>query len=168
MNLKRLIIFGSSRSQGDTRKVTDEFIRLTNADLIDLNDYNISFYDYENRNQDDDFLPVFKRLLGYDQLIFATPVYWYAMSGIMKTFFDRISDVLTIRKDLGRQLRGKRLMVISCSSDARQYPCFEMPFENSADYLGMHFDGYLHTWLENGTIPGEVQQKLAQFANKNR
>ena len=30
----------------------------------------------------------------YDTLIFATPVYWYSMSGIMKVFFDRKNDNL--------------------------------------------------------------------------
>ncbi len=44
----------------------------------------------------------------YDVLIFATPVYWYSMSGIMKVFFDRITDLLTIKKDIGRKLKGKK------------------------------------------------------------
>ncbi|MCP4458779.1 MAG: NAD(P)H-dependent oxidoreductase [Cytophagales bacterium] len=38
----------------------------------------------------------------------ATPVYWYSMSGIMKVFLDRIYDVLTIEKELGRKLHGKK------------------------------------------------------------
>ncbi len=164
MSFKRLIILGSSRSNGDTRKVTDAFAQLTHADFIDLNDYNISYYDYEHRNQDDDFLLVFQKLLQYDQVIFATPVYWYSMSAVMKTFFDRISDVLKIRKDLGRQLRGKRMMVISCSSDEKEYTAFDLPFVRSAEYLGMHYDGYLPAWVENDHIPEKVQRQLIEFA----
>lgn len=164
MNFKRLIIIGSSRRQGNTRKVADAFAKLTGADIIDLNDYNISYFDYEHRNQHDDFLIVFQKLLQYDQIIFATPVYWYTMSAVMKTFFDRISDVLKIRKDLGRQLRGKRMMVISSSSDNKEYPGFDLPFSRSAEYLGMHYDGYVHGWVEADQIPTLVQQRLAEFA----
>ncbi len=164
MNFKRLIIFGSSRSHGDTRKVADAFAKLTGADLIDLNDYNISYFDYEHRNQHDDFLVVFQKLLQYDQIIFATPVYWYTMSAVMKTFFDRISDVLKIRKDLGRQLRGKRMMVISSSSDNKEYPGFDLPFSRSAEYLGMHYDGYMHAWVEDGQVPEVVHNGLAKLA----
>ena len=49
----------------------------------------------------------------YDTIIFATPVYWYSMSGILKVFIDRITDLLTIEKELGRKLRGKKMAVVS-------------------------------------------------------
>ena len=84
-----------------------------NFELIDLNDFDISYYDYDHKNRQDDFLPLMKKLIErYKTLVFATPVYWYTMSAVMKTFFDRISDLLTIEKDLGRQLRGKNMVLI--------------------------------------------------------
>ena len=86
--MRKLIILGSSRKDGDTKKVVDELVKLTGWDLIDLNDYKISYYDYEHKNLDDDYLPLMRKIIAnYDVLIFATPVYWYSMSGIMKVFF---------------------------------------------------------------------------------
>ena len=55
-------------------------------------------------------------MVQYEQIIFATPIYWYAMSAQLKTFFDRMTDLLTIHKPLGRQLRkGKKMFLIACS-----------------------------------------------------
>jgi hypothetical protein len=62
------------------------------------------------------------------------------MSTQHKIFFDRFSDLLTIRKDLGRQLREKGLFVIaSCGSS---YPRgFKDTFEQMCDYLGVTYLG---------------------------
>lgn len=99
--MKKVIISGSARNDGDTAALTDQLVEKTGWDLIRLNDFHFSYYDYQHQNRDDDFLSLMKQLIhGYDTIIFATPVYWYAMSGIMKVFFDRFTDLLTIEKDL--------------------------------------------------------------------
>ena len=113
-----IIIIGSSRSDGNTRKIVDQMAHFNNSlDIVDLNDKNIGYYDYSHANEEDDYIPLVERVLNYDLIFFVTPVYWYSMSAIMKTFFDRITDLLTIRKDLGRKLRGKMMGSISCGSD---------------------------------------------------
>lgn len=158
-----VIILGSSNSHGNTRKIINEFLIHHPARLIDLNQYKISYFDYEHKNQNDDFLPLITDLLKYDEWIFATPVYWYSMSAVMKTFFDRISDLLKIRKDLGRQLRAKTMKIIVCSSNSEFYEYFEKPFEASANYLGMNYYGMLWSWIEDGTIPEIVNENLRKF-----
>lgn len=93
------------------------------------------------------FLPLMQKIIAnYDTFIFATPVYWYSMSGIMKVFWDRMTDLITIEKDLGRQLRGKNMAVLSCSNGNNLGENFWLPFTESADYLGMHYLGNLHTY----------------------
>lgn len=95
--MKKVIILGSSSKNGETKKVVTELMRISNWELIDLNDYKISHFDYQHLNRNDDFISLMKRITeNYDVLIFATPVYWYSMSGIMKVFFDRITDLLWI------------------------------------------------------------------------
>lgn len=160
---RTLLILGSSRSNGNTRKVVDRLRILHDCDLIDLNDWQFSYYDYEHKNKDDDFIKIIDQLLEYDILVFASPVYWYSMSAVMKTFFDRISDLLKIRKEKGRQLRGKTMLVISCNGDAEDFPSFATPFQLSADYLGMQYAGYYHTWMDGNQISAETEQTLAQL-----
>jgi len=88
------------------------------------------------------------------------------LSAIMKTFIDRLSDLLKIKKELGRQLRKKKLMVIATSSDDSEYPEFWSPFVRTADYLGMEYLGQVHTWLEKDQLPDRVKQALDDLINK--
>jgi len=142
---KKVIILGSSRSGGNTGSIVANISEKHQIDVIDLNNYKISYYDYESKNSDDDFLPLIKSILEkYDTLIFATPVYWYNMSGIMKVFFDRFSDLIRIEKETGRKLKGKNMFVISNSHSDEIDDSFYIPFKKSADYLGMEFQGNLH------------------------
>ncbi|RKR10028.1 multimeric flavodoxin WrbA [Flavobacterium sp. 90] len=145
MEGKKVIILGSSRKNGNTTRIVDEISKDTGIDVIDLSDYSISYYDYESKNKEDDFLPLIRRILEqYDTLIFATPIYWYNMSGIMKVFFDRFSDLIRIEKETGRKLRGKKIGVISNSHDNEIEESFYIPFKKSADYLGMEYLGHAH------------------------
>ena len=151
---------GSARKNGETKKVVTEFLRISDCDLIDLKDYNISHFDYKHLNRNDDFIALMKRITkSYDVLIFATPVYWYSMSGIMKVFFDRLTDLLRIEKETGRKLRNKYMAVISCSNGNNLEDNFWLPFKNSADYLGMHYITDLHTFQDKIDT-----EKIAEFA----
>ena len=164
MSKKAIIIQGSSRSKGNTALVVNKVLSHCHAEKLDLNCLQIHPYDYEYRHMDDDFIPAVEKILKYDILVFATPVYWYSMSGIMKNFFDRITDLLKKRKDLGYQLRGKSMMVIRCGSEEALLPEFIAPFVYSAEYLDMKFGGHLHTWIENGEIPEGLKEEIECFA----
>jgi len=88
---KTVIIQGSSRSGGDTNKIVNYMASKNTIDVIDLHNKNIGHYDYEYKNKDDDFIELITNIIKtYDTIIFATPIYWYSMSGVLKVFFDRI------------------------------------------------------------------------------
>lgn len=75
--MKKVIILGSARKQGNTEEAAKELITDSDWDLIDLNNYNFSYYDYSHRNRNDDFIPLVNKISkSYDTIIFATPVYW--------------------------------------------------------------------------------------------
>lgn len=159
-SMNKIVIAGSSRNDGDTTTLTKELIKQSKWKLLDLNDYNFSYFDYKHANRSDDYLPLITEIIEYDTLIFATPVYWHSMSGIMKVFFDRLTDLLTIEKELGRKLRGKRMAVISCSVGDNLGENFWLPFVETAKYLGMEYTGNIHT------IAGENnRQKVTEFIN---
>ena len=164
---KAVVILGSSRSQGDTYKVITQLQSFLPSDIIDLKTKEIGHFDYEFKNSGDDFLPVMREIVeNYDLIIFATPVYWYTMSGIMKVFFDRISDLLKTEKELGRKVRGKGMAVVSCGSDEILANGFHMPFVETAMYLGMTYKGSCHSWVKNGEIPKEVIGRLEVFGQR--
>ncbi len=161
--MTQVIIFGSSRSFGNTRKVIDEILGHSSIQLFDLNNFDISLFDYEHLNRNDDFIPLIEKLIAYDTWIIATPVYWYSMSTQHKIFFDRFSDLLRIRKDLGRKLRGKKLFVIA--SFQSSYPRgFEDTFDQICEYLGMEYLGssFIYSDAENE----EYLQKNKAYVDK--
>lgn len=163
--MNKLIILGSSRKDGDTKRIVDELVSISKWDFIDLNDYNFSYYDYEHKNLSDDYLSLMRKIIGnYDVLIFATPVYWYAMSGIMKVFFDRITDLLDNEKDLGRKLRGKSTAALSCSVGDNLGENFWLPFSETAKYLGMNYLGNIHTLANKSET--ENLSKFAEMINE--
>jgi multimeric flavodoxin WrbA len=161
-----IILQGSSKSHGNTRKIVDFILSKKEGQFVDLITKDIGYFDYEHKNIDDDFLKVVDQILKCETIIFATPIYWYSMSAVMKTFFDRISDLLKIRKELGRQLRSKKMLVIACGSDKNEFPSFWEPFKLSAEYLGMEYRGHAHVWLESENIPAEVKEALDQLIDK--
>ncbi len=160
---KSVIIIGSSRKNGNTARIVSEIADKFNIDVVNLSDYQFSYYDYESKNRDDDFFELVQGIIEkYDTLIFATPVYWYSMSGIMKVFFDRFSDLIRIEKETGRKLRGKNMAVISNSHDSELEYNFYIPFKKSADYLGMNYLGEKHF---SADLPLEKQNLEIAFIN---
>jgi multimeric flavodoxin WrbA len=164
---KGIILLGSSNSKGETYAVSKYLAEQTNYPIIDLKSKTILPFDYDFKNSGDDFLPLIKEIVdSYDLIVFATPVYWYTMSGTMKIFFDRISDCLKTEKETGRKLRGMEMAVLSCGSDHDLKDGFHMPFIESANYLGMKYIGDVHCWLDEDNIPEEVKRSLDAFAQK--
>lgn len=164
---KTVIIQGSSRSNGDTNTIVNYITSKNKIDVIDLYTKNIGHYDYEYKNANDDFIGLMTEIIEkYDTIIFATPVYWYSMSGILKVFFDRLSDLLREHKVLGRKLRGKNMAMISCSNFNDLIDGFAIPFRESANYLGMNYLGNIHTWVENDKINDEATSIIDCFIDK--
>lgn len=165
MNTK-VIIQASSKSLGNTNKIVRYLNKDNSFDVIDLATKKIGHFNYEFKNADDDFLPLMEEIISkYDTIIFATPVYWYAMSGILKVFFDRMSDLLHYKKELGRKLRGKKMAMLSNSGENDLRDGFNMPFVESAKYLGMQYLSDTHIWFtkDGKEIDTEAIKKLNAF-----
>lgn len=165
MKMKSIIVQGSARSEGNTNTIAQLVQSGLEADVIDLNTKQIHGFSYTFDHQGDDFLPVMREIVKYDTIIFMTPVYWYAMSGLMKNFFDRITDCLKVEKELGRQLKGKNMAAVACGSDSTEAAGFFVPFRNSAAYLGMHYCGDVHTWMATPTPETKVVKQINTFVN---
>lgn len=151
-----LILLGSARKNGNTAKVATELQRRTRATLIDLLDYTIYPYRYGGGYpKDDRFIELVEEyLLKHPSIILASPVYWYTMSGPMKQFVDRFTDLLTTHQALGRRLRGRALGVLSCANDAVVNDSFYEAFRLTANYLGMSYGPEYHGWLEPPSSAG--------------
>ena len=158
-------IFASSRRRGNTGQFIDWIGSELDINIIDLSERKLSPYDYEHKNRDDDFIPIMNEILGYEKIIFSTPVYWYAACAQMKVFIDRTSDLLDLEelKDIGRRLRKKTGYVVCTSISSEADNSFLSSFKNTFEYLGMSYGGHVHANCENGYVPDGYLEDVARF-----
>ena len=149
--MKIAVILGTSITDGNTHQLVQQFAQVSGATVFNLSDYDFSFYDYSHHNKDDDYIVLIEKLSEFEHLVFASPVYWYCMSAQMKVFFDRLSDLLTIEKALGRRLKTKSMSVLSTGYDCHYPECFIKPFELTAAYLQMDYKGITYASIQNET-----------------
>lgn len=159
---KTIIVLGSSRSKGETwqavQDITDNSALIP---VIDLNSLSLSAYDYDHSNHNDDYFPLIERLVEHELIILATPVYWYTMSAQMKIFIDRLSDLLEVRKDLGRKLRGKKVFIVA-SFNTSMPVGFEDAFSQTCNYMGMIYLGC--SFIYQGSDHGLSETRPDQLA----
>jgi multimeric flavodoxin WrbA len=142
MSNNAILIIGSSRLDGNTWGVLEGANKNINFPTIDLAKLDISYFDYNAHNLDDDFIPTIQKMLNYDSIGLVSPVYWYTVSAQMKTFLDRFADLLGPYKELGRQLRGKRLFLLATGTTEENMPnCMDETIRLTAQYLGMEYSG---------------------------
>ncbi|MGV0920067.1 flavodoxin family protein [Empedobacter falsenii] len=145
---KQIIINGSHNRNGDTTKLIQEIY--PEIACLKLIDYTIELYNYDEIYSDkDQFLEIVNQILEFDEIIFATPVYWYSMSSLMKIFFDRLTDLISSQEAIGRKLMGKKVRVITSSIGNHLDNNFFLPFIETANYLHLEYIGGKHYLKQN-------------------
>ncbi|MBS1730176.1 MAG: NAD(P)H-dependent oxidoreductase [Bacteroidetes bacterium] len=162
-----IIILASARKKSDTLQVVERIFHQRNMHCIDLLDQQIAPYNYEKKYPaEDNFQEIITQCITFQKIIFATPVYWYSMSGMLKNFFDRLTDIVTINKELGRKLAGKSIGFIAVGADPEIPPGFETPFTSIAHYFDMQFIGSIYYCTKNERIKDLNIQKLSEFLKR--
>lgn len=160
-----IAIFGGARRNGNTGKLIDWVGRELGIEVVDLAEKQISPYNYEHKNIDDDFVPLMSQVLNYNKIILASPIYWYAASAQLKVFIDRTSDFLDVDdlKHIGRKLRGKVGYVVCTSINNEADRSFINSFKDTFEYLGMKYGGHLHANCKDGYFPDNYAEDVDRF-----
>ncbi len=160
-----IAVFGGARRNGNTGKLIDWIADTLKINVIDLAEKDISPYDYEHKNINDDFIPLMNQLLEHQKIIFVTPIYWFSASAQMKIFIDRTSDFLDVEelKDIGRRLRNKTGYVVCTSVSSEADSSFLNTFKDTFGYLGMNYGGHIHANCENDYQPERYKEDVEQF-----
>jgi len=149
-----IALFASARRHGNTGAFMDRIAAELGIEVVDLAFLDVAPYDYEHRHRGDDFEPLMRRVLDFDRIIFASPVYWYAVSPPMKAFLDRITDFLDLP-----------IGYVVCTSIYDEVPApFLGAFLDTFDYLGMRFGGMAHANCQNGYDPAVHEGAAGAFA----
>ncbi|MEV6838809.1 NAD(P)H-dependent oxidoreductase [Streptomyces sp. NPDC051133] len=167
MSRRFLFVLGSSRPDGNTEllarraaeqlpgDVEQRWIRLAEHPLPDFTDQR---HDSDHTRPSPDTTPglLLDATLEATDLVIASPLYWYSVSGHTKRYLDHWSGWLRTPGLAFREtLAGRTLWGIAALADAE--PSVADPYvgtlNNSAAYLRMRFGGVL---LGNGSAPGDV------------
>jgi NAD(P)H-dependent FMN reductase len=174
MTRRFLFVLGSARTEGNSEllarraaeqlppDVEQQWIRLAEHPLPDFVDIR---HDGPVRAPTDDNV---KRLLdatlAATDVVIASPVYWYSLSGLTKRYLDYWSDWLRVPgADFRATMAGRTLWGVSALADDN--PVVADPvagtLNNSAAYLKMRFGGVL---FGNGSAPGDVLKDTEALA----
>lgn len=152
---RAIAILGSARSDGHTATILYRLIDSFDCEVVDLNAAAIAPFSYAQRyDEDDQFMAIVEKMIGAPIVIFATPVYWYSFSTVMKNFIDRLSDLVMSQKAVGRRLRGGRWALVSSGSDNEPDRDLCSAFCRTCEYLGAEFVGQVYG-VEGGAFVDE-------------
>ncbi|MFD5814836.1 flavodoxin family protein [Streptomyces sp. NPDC127038] len=167
MTRRFLFVLGSSRPGGNTetlaRRAADQLPADTEQRWLSLTEHQLP--DFEDLRRDGDHVRppaasstahLLDATLAATDIVIASPLYWYSVSGLTKRYLDHWSGWLrTPGVDFKATLAGRTLWGVTAL--AHEEPEVAGPLigtlNHTAAYMGMRFGGVL---LGNGSKPGDV------------
>lgn len=133
---KILFVNSSPNREGNTYRIGEELLKDKEHEVLQMADYRIS--QYGQVFEDDEMKEVLKEMDKYDILVIGSPVYWYTVGGMLKTFIDRLYMLPE-----AEALRGKKLYLFAQGSAPNQDTVKSIEFlSNRLSYLmGMELKG---------------------------
>lgn len=146
-----LILSSSPRRGGNSETLCEQFAKGARetgnrVEMLNINDYDIRFFnktEYVRGEQtdDDDAVRIIRKMAAADVIVLSSPVYFYSMTGQMKTLIDRVYNY---EKDI----QNKVFYYIITSTDRQR---------EALDGTIMGFRGFIHCLygsVERGIVCG--------------
>ncbi|BCB05545.1 flavodoxin family protein [Bacillus sp. KH172YL63] len=172
--MKILTLLGSTRKNGNSEYIARKIVEGTDHTIVSLADMHIEAIEDLRHAEggfvpvDDDYEQLVRLIEEHDVLLFATPLYWYGMSGPMKNFFDRWSQYLRDQRfHLKEELMKKKAYVVitgGSSAKIKALPLVQQ-FDYIFQFVNMEFADYI---IGAGVKPGEVQHDIAALEKAAR
>ncbi|CAG9614597.1 Putative NAD(P)H-dependent FMN-containing oxidoreductase YwqN [Bacillus rhizoplanae] len=156
------VLHGSSRSNGNTEQLTHMMLEGVHAEEVYLRSHTIQPITDQRHDAEgfqpihDDYEGITKRMLEHDTIVFATPLYWYGMSGYMKNFVDRWSQSLRDASlHFKERMQGKKMYVVIVGGDNPKLKALPLiaQFQYIFDFVGASFEGYI---IGAANAPSEI------------
>jgi multimeric flavodoxin WrbA len=162
--MKILALYGSSRDNGNTERLADlaleglpcTKIHLRRHDIRPIEDLRHAPGGFQP--VDDGYDAIVQQVLEHDVLVFATPLYWYGMSGHMKNFVDRWSQSLRDTRYAFRdEMKKKTAYVVIVGGDNPRLKALPLvqQFQFVFGFFPMAFGGYV---IGHAGQPGDIDK----------
>lgn len=172
--MKVLAILGSTRKNGNSEYLAKKIVEGTDHTIVSLADLHIEQIEDLRHSEvgfspvDDDYEQLVRLMEDHDVLLFATPLYWYGMSGPMKNFFDRWSQYLRDERfNLKEELTKKNAYVVITGGNSAKIKGLPLvqQFNYIFEFVNMEFADYM---IGAGVKPGEVENDIAALEKAER
>lgn len=159
-----VVINGGNRKKGNTKILTERAVKGLEINTINLTDYIIKPVEDERHSSEgflevkDDYREVINRVMQHDILVFATPIYWFSMTGTMKHFIDRWSQTMREPEyhNFRERMALKKAFVIVVGGDSpriKGLPLLQQ-FKHIFDFVYLPFEDYI---IGHANKPGEIE-----------
>ncbi|MFB4166820.1 flavodoxin family protein [Virgibacillus sp. JSM 102003] len=169
------IIYGGTRENGNTEMLTDQAVQGLSVEKIYLSNYDIHPIEDLRHTQggfqevDDDYNSIIDRIIPHDILVFATPIYWFGMSGTLKNFIDRWSQTMRDASypHFKTSMASKKAYVIAVGGDNPYFKGLPLiqQFQYIFDFIGTSFEDYI---IGEANRPGDILQDKAAIFSANQ
>lgn len=95
--MKATIINASKDISSHTNQIGKTLFKNMDLQIINLRERYIP--QLEQYDDNDEFYTIIEKLRDSDYIAFGTPVHWSDMSGYLKTFIDRMSNIMDVKLD---------------------------------------------------------------------
>ena len=129
-NVKKILFMNCSPNKnGNTFQTGEKILKGKEHEILQMVDYRIS--QYGQVYPDDQISEVLSKISTFDVLVIGSPVYWYTVGGLLKTFIDRLYML-----DEAEALRGKKLYFFAQGSSPDEKTIESITFlANRLSYL---------------------------------
>ncbi|ANK62875.1 flavodoxin family protein [Loigolactobacillus backii] len=148
--MKIVLITGSSRQASNSTYLAKTMLAGLPFTELELKTFTLQpivdhRHDREWPRVADDYPRLIKQVLTAQVIIFATPIYWYGMSGLMKTFIDRWSESLKLVQGFREGMKGKQVYLVLVGGDRprKKGQLIEQQFRYICEFLQMNFKAVL-------------------------
>ena len=150
--MKSIILFSSANKDGNTAKTVDKIHAEHQCEMINIDELDITPYRYNNQYPNDDFYCLLNKISNADNIVFASPVYWYSVTAPMKNLIDRMTELSQSPKLKSQHelFKTKRGFVVSSSGNRRMCPVFRAFFSEFFSYNKIDYVATLHACTRNG------------------
>lgn len=183
--MKILVLFGSPHKNGNTKKLLDIVLERLSVngheiEMINLYEKKISpcigcFACQKHSDdfgcvQDDDVENIAEKIFEAEQIIFATPIYSWFCTGVMKNLLDRIvffMNKIYLGQNGIKMMKGKKIsLVLTCGMQPEtSTDLFERGMMRFAIHCGMFYMGSIHVRCVGKSLTEENKISAMKFAD---
>lgn len=160
--MKNVILNASKDPHGKTALLGGKLLNDMDYLIVNLIDYHID--QIGQQSEKDEFFKVIEHISHADHIVFCTPVYWSDMTGYLKTFIDRLTDIMDtpMESDQAPLNNANTYLVITGSSPEDAIPGIENVIKHISRRFYMNYKGMIRNDHEAETVNHLIKKNSDQ------